>query len=405
MDVVDGLVVGVALLFWVATAVKVAELRSSSTPASRALALTLASVATSATLLTSFAHRSVGELTGVANLAEPLARTALLTAAFSAQVLLLRLTSGGRATRRVARRAPAFVAALVLMWSFFLAAPVDAGTLRFTSRFGEDTRVAAYLAVSLTYLAVALVDIARQARRYGAAASGPLATGLHLIGWGSIAGLGYVTVKAAALLALRSDVSVPVEAEAAAGRGMAVLAGVLVVAGSTWPALCPKLEAASRWLRAYRDLGRLYPLWADLLRAHPELALDSASSWWRDRMQLRDVEFRLYRRVIEIRDALLVLRAELGEDACRLSGDASASASGDAAGARLSEATTILSSAIRAAGSTEREGFRTQRSEQGSDWAAERDWMVRVARHYRSARRRRRSAVGAVQTMVREAAG
>jgi hypothetical protein len=389
MDVVDRLVIGVALLFWIATAVKVAELRSASTPASRTLALTLASVATSAMLLTSSVHRFVGELTGVANLAEPLGRTALLVAAFGGQVLLLRLTSAGPATPRVAKRVPAFAVALVLLWSLFLAAPVDAATLRFTSRFGEDPRVAAYLAVSMGYLAVALVDIVRQARRYGAAASGPLATGLHLIGWGSIAGLGYVAVKVAAIVALRSDVSVPVEAEAAVGRGMAAVAGVLVVTGSTWPAVCPKLEAAARWVRAYRDLGRLYPLWADLLRAHPELALDPALSAWRDRMRLRDVEFRLYRRVIEIRDALLVMRGEVGDDA---------------GGTRLPEVVAIVSSSTQA-GSTDMDDTSAQPAGQVSDWAAERDWMVRVAGHYKRARRRRHLLAGAGQAKVRETAG
>ena len=70
----------------------------------------------------------------------------------------------------------------------------------------------------------------------------------------------------------------------------------------------------------------LYPLWTDLLRDVPQVALEPPASRWRDRLQVRDLEFRLYRRVIEIEDCLCALdryeaRTDCGtEDTSAVSG-------------------------------------------------------------------------------------
>lgn len=58
------------------------------------------------------------------------------------------------------------------------------------------------------------------------------------------------------------------------------------------------LRHAWRWYAYWR----LYPLWAVLRRAIPEIELPP------DRAMRRSIRYRLYRRVIEIRDAQLALR-------------------------------------------------------------------------------------------------
>jgi hypothetical protein len=79
---------------------------------------------------------------------------------------------------------------------------------------------------------------------------------------------------------------------------------VLVAVGSLLPATgyCPLL----RRLALYWSLRRLYPLWAGLCQAVPGIALDPVPVW-ADRLDPRDLQMRLYRRVIEIRDGYLAL--------------------------------------------------------------------------------------------------
>jgi hypothetical protein len=62
------------------------------------------------------------------------------------------------------------------------------------------------------------------------------------------------------------------------------------------------------WGRRYRAYRRLYPLWSALYRAAPEIALFPPRSLIADLFTFRGLEFLLYRRVIEIRDAFLALR-------------------------------------------------------------------------------------------------
>jgi hypothetical protein len=68
------------------------------------------------------------------------------------------------------------------------------------------------------------------------------------------------------------------------------------------------LEAAARWLRLCRCYFVMGPLWSALHRAMPEIAFPSGG---RPLLRVRPagIEFALYRRVIEIHDGRLVLRA------------------------------------------------------------------------------------------------
>jgi hypothetical protein len=79
---------------------------------------------------------------------------------------------------------------------------------------------------------------------------------------------------------------------------------VLVAVGSFLPAsgYCPLVRQAT----LYRSLRRLYPLWAGLCQAVPGIALDPVPVW-ADRLDPRDLQMRLYRRVIEIRDGYMAL--------------------------------------------------------------------------------------------------
>ena len=99
----------------------------------------------------------------------------------------------------------------------------------------------------------------------------------------------------------------------------AVLAAVCVLvsaAGATLTAWGPYLSRPCRWLAALWRYAQLRPLWAAMHAAMPAIALSSVAR------QQGGVEFALYRHVIEIRDAQLVLRAHLHPSVSEWAADA-----------------------------------------------------------------------------------
>ena len=161
-------------------------------------------------------------------------------------------------------------------------------------------------AVFLAYVAVALADVAVSAARWARASSGSMRLGLSLIAAGAGCAIAYAVTK-----------GVGVGVEAAGGdppawmiesaRAAALIGLTMVSIGCVLPALARGLRAARQAVRAHQLLDRLYPLWADLVALTPGIALEPVQPRWRDRLHTRDLDLRLYRRVIEIRDGQLAL--------------------------------------------------------------------------------------------------
>ncbi|MFD0658600.1 MAB_1171c family putative transporter [Thermocatellispora tengchongensis] len=93
-------------------------------------------------------------------------------------------------------------------------------------------------------------------------------------------------------------------------------AHLLVLAGATLPTWGRLLIAPAwlAWLRDYRAYQALRPLWRALYAADPRIALTPAAPVLLDLVAVRDLRFRLYRRVIEIRDGRLALMPYLDPD-------------------------------------------------------------------------------------------
>ncbi|WP_088312735.1 MAB_1171c family putative transporter [Kineosporia sp. R_H_3] len=307
---VDDAVAFVAVLLWLTTAVESASVlrRRHREPALDMLLVTFGLLAITATFFVPAVHLAVGRVTGVANIGEPIARTALLGAAWSVQIMLHRLGDQGAAGLRFGRRGLVLGAFVVALWACFLAAPVDTPTARFTRDYGHEPAVAAYLVVSLAYLWLALIDVIRGTMRYGRAAQRPLALALRLIGLGCWLGLGYVAVKAVFVVMLVAGRgSADGGIESTISRLLAVAGGLLVIIGSALPYLAHRAGAARTWIVTYRNLQRLYRLWELMYCAEAGFALDPPGSRLVDVFRLRDLDLRLYRRVIEIRDGYLAL--------------------------------------------------------------------------------------------------
>jgi hypothetical protein len=82
----------------------------------------------------------------------------------------------------------------------------------------------------------------------------------------------------------------------------------LVLIGVLLPNVVGRLSGAWHWSTDLRRHQRLRPLWQALYHAAPEIALVPPAPALLDAIDPRNVPFRLYRRVIEIRDGQLAVR-------------------------------------------------------------------------------------------------
>ncbi|MEU5693421.1 MAB_1171c family putative transporter [Actinosynnema sp. NPDC020468] len=165
-----------------------------------------------------------------------------------------------------------------------------------------------YLAPCLTVVELAWLVAVVQCGRYARAARGRhLVVGLRIAAIGAGVLLPHGPVRAGVLLA--AD-----RARSAWEVGLALWQGVgmsLLLLGITVPALCVRVTASRGWLRDVRDYRALFPLWRDICTALPSIALHPPVAPAVERLVLRDLRHRLYRRVIEIRDGWLVLRSHV----------------------------------------------------------------------------------------------
>lgn len=162
----------------------------------------------------------------------------------------------------------------------------------------------AYMAIYVGYIGWSCCRFVWLIHRYARPGAAPsiMRRSLRLTVTAAMLGLAWVGWKIAGIVALlTAGRTLPYQDDiaAAAGVGAAVSGCVGATVTSWWPAL---RNAPAQWAmwRAYRTLS---PLWSRLIAAVPEVRLpDTVELPGADRG-----EYRLYRRVIEIRDAQLTL--------------------------------------------------------------------------------------------------
>ncbi|MET8539474.1 MAB_1171c family putative transporter [Kitasatospora sp. NPDC004799] len=215
-------------------------------------------------------------------------------------VALRRPAADARSLRR--RQAGTALAVLSATALFLLAGIAESGgRMAATGRFGP-VALAGYDLVITGYVTCCLVTLLRQAlywtRQAGTAA---LRTALGLITLTNAVGLLWAAWGLDDVLgALRSGGQRTTEDPVSLTLGR--LCAVLLLAGATTLLWARAARAARRWRTAYRDYRSLGPLWRALHAAFPQIALTAG------RLPPADAELALYRRVIEIRDGLLILR-------------------------------------------------------------------------------------------------
>jgi hypothetical protein len=165
--------------------------------------------------------------------------------------------------------------------------------------------VVAYWVVLDTYLGGILASATAQFWRMSRAAKpGALRTGLRCIVVGLLLNFTYAVQKVVLVVAHALGATVPIGVLGPTFDGLRAAGVLLALAG----ALVPATGWVRTIARAYRSLRALHPLWQTMRRAFPDIILFSPRRALVERFGVDDVHLRLYRRVIEIRDGMLVLR-------------------------------------------------------------------------------------------------
>lgn len=293
----------VVVVILAATAIyKLSSLRRGALPAQFALAGVFVCLAVGVLPFTGWQPEVLGEEQSARGWGDVIARTFVAAAAGLAQVYLLLLAETRADVRaRVARRLVA--AGLVAASIVALGASTPAWASA-TAQFDVWPEAAMHLLFQV-YLAVALGDVALAACRWSRACTGVVRTGLRLVAAGSVLGIVYAIGKVVAtgveLAGTRSEVLVTTF------QLIALTGLVLVATGSVLPGVVRAWRSARHVVSTRRRLDSLYPLWSDLVDVAPGIALEPVEPRWRDRLHVRDLDLRLYRRVIEIRDGQLAL--------------------------------------------------------------------------------------------------
>jgi hypothetical protein len=261
---------------------------------------------------------AIDRASGVPDLALLLRHTLALGCACAAQAFLLYSSHlPAVAAPQVRRQVWALAGTLLAMAAIFWIGKAhhEAFDILGGNRTGRP--VLLYWLLWLGYLGLALVNAARLLGRWARLRSDNvlLSRGLRLVSVGAAVGLGYVGYHLVLLAAsqfgwppqhLLGDQQLIIQS-------LTIASQVLLVVGLTMPAWGPRvgLPKLLRWVDQYRGLRRLYPLWRVLCEAFPEVALEPPTGVWRDRRRLRGLEWRLPRRVGEMRDVQLRLRPYL----------------------------------------------------------------------------------------------
>lgn len=163
----------------------------------------------------------------------------------------------------------------------------------------------AYWVVLNGYLGTILTIATLLFWRIGRSATASLLrNGLRTIAVGTCTIALYAVLKIVLMVAYAFGATVPLDTIEPIANGLRNLGMILAVIGAAVPA-GGKLRSIAG---AYRALGALRALWLVMRRTFPDVILFSRRRALIELAGVDDVQLRLYRRVIEIRDGMLTLR-------------------------------------------------------------------------------------------------
>lgn len=248
-----------------------------------------------------------------------------------------------RGRTRARWEAVPLAAAVVVITAATVATADEPGERTYRAVDMQITGFAVFYLVAGGYLVYALAMALRWTVPYARASTRPLATGLWLV---AVAMAGMVlggSVRAVVVILRWAGATVPggVTSTASLLVGCAI---PLFVIGVAYPGVVTRLGALRVWWQHRRTYHRLRPLWLLLHEAFPQDALNRVPTGrFSDRLLLRGVHRRYYRRIIECRDGLVRISPQLARLAAEESGG------GDAAAGGVTDSQRALAARLRAA--------------------------------------------------------
>lgn len=333
----------------------------------------------------------IDQVTRSPNLSRLLGNEVVLVAAWAVQIFVfLNLDYRGDGARsRIRFGSWSLVAVLIVMTVLFAHAPVHQESTDFWPRYGTARFMLEYRLVYLAYLAFAIVNIIRHSWNYAGMADQPsLSVGLRLVAIGGVLGGAYVTHEGLRVTALALGIHNAFLDSDTVTRVFIAGSVALMVAGVTMPAWGNRLHIPNLyyWLVRHQMYRQLHPLWHALYETSPRLALAPPRSRLSDALTIRDLEFRLYRRIVEVRDGSLELRPYVDPGVIERARDLSRSAD-----LPEEEAQAVVEAASLAAAPNARKMGRAPHSPAfpfelhgGTDVSSEGAVLVRVARYFQT---------------------
>jgi hypothetical protein len=214
----------------------------------------------------------------------------------------------GSAARKLRRRALVLAVVVLVMSTAFVVGRPDRETNDFVADYARQDFLLAYYGAYLAFLAYVFADLFWLCRRHAAVTTRrPLRIGLGLISTAGALGLLYVLLRAGYLVASHVGYAGRFHTYGRASSALIASVTLLAVVGASLPAL------AARWT-TYRSYRQLAPLWSELRRASPGIALELEGSRARALVSLRELRLLLHSRIIEIRDGRRSLRSYFRRD-------------------------------------------------------------------------------------------
>jgi hypothetical protein len=278
------------------------------------------------------------------------------------------------ARRRMRTQIYVFVGTIVTM-AVLLVSARTRFTVDFVNVYATHPVVAAYEVVFLAYATWGMVGVVLLVQRVVShATSAFLRAGLRVVAAGTLFGVGWSLWKITITL-LKVTTKRPMPVESAVSTSLSAVAVLLIALGSTMTVWAPRAVHPLVWLRARHTYRRIEPLWTALHAATPDLELQRHDA---------GMEFRLYRRIVEIRDSSLALRVHFHPDV-----PAWANHAARTAGLTSESSIAAVAEAASLAGALEAHRVGHRYHANGStaptpldldpDIGAEARWLVRVA--------------------------
>ncbi|RZU51274.1 hypothetical protein EV385_3084 [Krasilnikovia cinnamomea] len=310
MDPTSAVFLFCAVAAWTAAGYKVFALRREpSNTALWVLSVSIVLPATGFTVAAPLIYPHVGRVSGVPDLATLIVYGCIAGYGIVVSIMLLLWHKSPREARRAGTALLALygaaLAAMIVL--FFHIDTASEHPLDFDETFGPTAVGGAFLLVYVSMYTTGLIATAVRGHQFARHVAGTgghpwLRRGLRIVSVGSCVALGYAVCKSVFVVLAWSGVYLPDLSKL--GVLFACLASPPIAIGLTMPSWGPKLTTVTGWLRKRRKYRQLRPLWEVMYHAVPGIALEQPTYGW---ALLGDLDFRLYRRLVEIRDGRLAL--------------------------------------------------------------------------------------------------